>query len=711
MTNDPGDSRKSSPSLQDPVRYLKGVGPKLAEKMLAKGIATIEDLLFSLPYRYEDRRELKPISKIHAGEKAVVTGKIVASGKTGRRWRPGFQAVIDDGTGALALKWFRMPGAYLEDKLKKGRVVIASQTARKYGPLLEMAHPELEIFDEGDEPDSSSFNRIVPIYSLPEGFSQKSFRALVFQALEKNATQLREILPPDVIAQRAWPDIQAAVWNAHFPADDADLDELNQLRSLWHQRLYYQEFFLLELALALSRKGLNLEKAFPVRAGERKSQQLKQIIPFQLTRAQEKVIAEIKNDLARSRPMHRLLQGEVGSGKTIVALFASLAVIDAGLQVAVMAPSEVLAEQHWLNLHRWLDRLGIACGLLTAAVRGDEREKILAGAREGKIPLLVGTQALIQERVAFKRIGLLVIDEQHRFGVEDRLKLKAKAGKRPPHILVMTATPIPRSLAMTAYGDLDISLLDEMPPGRKPPATSLLSDREVHKAWAELKNRAQRGEQAYVVYPLVEESSRLEIQDATRQFEELARKVFPELELGLIHGRLAPEAKEGVMEKFRRREIQILVATTVIEVGIDVPNATAMVVEHAERFGLTQLHQLRGRVARSEKDAVCFLIAHEPLTELAKERLKTIAATADGFKISEADLRLRGPGELLGTRQSGLPPFRFADLLRDLKELALARNDAFHWAETNELDRPDFAALKKELWQRYGSVIHLASVG
>jgi ATP-dependent DNA helicase RecG len=711
MTKEITRSYQSPISLHEPVRYLKGVGPRLAEKLLTKGIATIEDLLFSLPYRYEDRRELKPISKIRAGEKAVVSGKIVACGKTGRRWRPGFQAVIDDGSGALALNWFRMPGGYLEDKLKKGRVVIASQTVRKYGPLLEMDHPELEIFEESEQPDSLSFGRIVPIYSLPEGFSQKSFRALVFQALEKARNQFAEIIPPEILAKKAWPDFQTAICNAHFPAFDADIDELNQLRSPWHQRLYYQEFFLLELALALNRKGMTRERAFPVRAGERKSQQLKKIIPFQLTGSQEKVIAEIAVDLAKSQPMHRLLQGDVGSGKTMVALFAALAVIDAGLQVAVMAPSEVLAEQHWLNLHRWLDQLGIACGLLTAGVRGEEREKILLGVREGTISLLVGTQALIQEKVAFKRLGLAVIDEQHRFGVEDRLKLKAKAGERPPHVLVMTATPIPRSLAMTAYGDLDISLLDEMPPGRKPPATILLSEGELDRAWTEIKNRACRGEQAYVIYPLVEESAKLEIQNATRQYAELSRKTFPELKVGLIHGRLSPEAKEEVMDKFRRGEIQILVATTVIEVGVDVPNATVMVVEHAERFGLSQLHQLRGRVVRSEKDAVCFLVAHEPLTELARERLKTIATTTDGFRIAEADLRLRGPGELLGTRQSGLPPFRFADLVRDLKELALARNDAFQWAETHDLERPEYAALKKALLKRYGGVLHLAGAG
>jgi len=711
MSSHPNSLQKPAISLKESVQYLKGVGPRLSEKLKQKQIQTVEDLIFYLPYRYEDRRDFKPISKLKVGEKAVVAGKIVASGKSGGWRRQSFQAVIDDGSGALALKWFKIPGSYLEEKLQKGRVVIASQTVRKYGPLLEMAHPELEILEEGEEIDSLSFGRIVPIYSLPEGFSQKKLRTLTSQALEIAASQLIDLVPPEVNAKRNWPDIQTSLKSLHFPAPEANIENLQKLRSPWHQRLYYQEFFLLELALALSHKGMIQEKSYPVRAGGRKIEELREILDFKLTPAQNRVIEEIKNDLAHSRPMHRLLQGDVGSGKTIVALFSALTVISAGLQVAVMAPSEVLAEQHWLNLHRWLDQLDVSSGLLTAAVRGEERKKFFDQAGDGTLQFLVGTQALIQEKIEFKRLGLAIIDEQHRFGVEQRLMLKAKGADRPPHILVMTATPIPRSLAMTAYGDLDVSILDEMPPGRKPPWTKLIAGKEVNRAWAELKARVGKGEQAFIVYPLVEESARLELQDATKKFEELSQKVFPDLKLGLIHGRLPPQQKEKMMQKFRANEIQILVATTVIEVGIDVPNATAIVIEHAERFGLSQLHQLRGRVARSEKESVCFLVAYEPLTDQAKDRLKAVAETTDGFKIAEADLRLRGPGEFLGTRQSGMPPFRFADLIRDIKELAMARNDAFQWLDTADLSRPEYDPLRKELFKRYGKMIHLARVG
>jgi len=705
------ENKKPTLSRRDSVRYLKGVGPVLSERLAEKSILTVEDLIYHIPYRYEDRRDLKRISKLALGDKAVVAGKIVAAGKTGRRYRPGFEAVIDDGTGVLSLKWFRMPGSYLEDKLTKGVTVVASQTVSKYGLLLQMAHPELEILGEGEELDSLSFGRIVPIYSLPAGFSQKSFRNLVDQVLENAGDKLAELLPAEIKSQREWPEVATALRNVHFPPADANLEELQNLRTLWHRRLYYQEFFILELALALSHKGVTYEKAFPMRAGEHKAAQLRALLSFSLTAAQERVIAEIKTDLAKSRPMHRLLQGDVGSGKTIVALFCALTALDAGLQVAVMAPSEVLAEQHWHNLHRWLDQLGITCGLLTSGVRGEDREKILSRVKDGSMQLLVGTQALIQEKIEFQRLGLAVIDEQHRFGVQERSKLKAKGAERPPHILVMTATPIPRSLAMTAYGDLDISILDQMPVGRKPPRTVLLPDKKIENAWGEIKRRLANAEQAFIVYPLVEESAKLELHDATQKFEELSREVFPDFRLGLIHGRMPPEQKEAVMEKFRKNEISVLIATTVIEVGIDVPNANTMVIEHAERFGLSQLHQLRGRVGRSEKESVCYLVAHEPLTDIAKDRLKTIAETTDGFKIAEADLRLRGPGEFLGTRQSGLPPFRFADLLRDIKELALARNDAFAWVETANLDLPQHAELKKEMLKKYGRMIHLARVG
>ncbi len=703
-------SRKIGLNLKSSVRFLKGIGERLEKKLAQKGIRTIEDLIFYLPYRYEDRRNFKKISQLSLGERAVVAGRVVACGETRTRAGVGFQALIDDGTGTLSLRWFHHPGGYLQEKLKKGRIVIASEKVRRYGPILEMDHPEIEVLEQGEELDSLSFARIVPIYSIPEGFSQKSFRNVIARALEL-VEQVPELIPKELLKKRGLPLLKEAIRLLHFPPPSARVAELNEKRSLWHSRLYYEDFFLLELALALSKKGISEQRSYPIRGGEKLVRRLKESLPFKLTSAQERVIREIEADLARSKPMHRLLQGDVGSGKTIVALFSALRVISAGLQVAVMAPSEVLAEQHWLNLHRWLDKLGVKSALLTSAVRGAERERILKEIKSGKIALVVGTQALIQKRVEFKRLGLGIIDEQHRFGVQQRALLKAKGLERTPHILVMTATPIPRSLAMTVYGDLDLSLLDQLPPGRKPPKTYLIFADEVERAWQEVRRRAERGEQAYIVYPLVESSTRLALQDATQKYHQLKDEVFREFQLGLIHGRLKPEEKEEVMERFRRGEIQILIATTVIEVGIDVPRATCIVIENAERFGLSQLHQLRGRVARSERESVCFLVAHSPLTETARKRLEVIASTTDGFKITEADLRLRGPGEFLGTRQSGLVGLRFADLVRDVKELSWARADAFSWAETADWNREDLKPLKKELMRRYQKTIQFARVG
>jgi len=708
---DISSGKKSWILLSDSVRYLKGVGPRRAEQLGQKGIQTILDLIYYLPYRYEDRRNLKKISQLASGERAVVAGRVVAVEKLSRWRNQIFQAVIDDGSGAMTLKWFNLPGTYLEEKLKKGQMIIASQTVRKYGALLEMAHPEIELLEQGEELDSLSFGRIVPIYSLPEGFSQKWFRPLIKSSLEQIREEPEELIPEEVRKNRNLPLLLDSIKNLHFPESQAELSELNQHRSIWHQRLYYQEFFILELALALSKKGRTEKPAYPVQDKNLLAEKLNSLLEFSLTPAQKRVIEEINNDLAQAKPMHRLLQGDVGSGKTMVALFCALSVIGSGLQVAVMAPSEVLAEQHWLNLHRYLDQLGISCALLTSAVKGEPRRKILENAKSGRLSVLVGTQALIQEQVEFFRLGLAIIDEQHRFGVQERARLKAKGKEQTPHILVMTATPIPRSLAMTAYGDLDLSILDQMPPGRKPPKTILLFSEEVNRAWQEIKLKAKKAEQAYIVYPLVSESSKLELQDATRKYEELSREVFPELKLGLLHGQLCPEEKERMMERFRKGEVQALVATTVIEVGIDVPNATVMVIEHSERFGLSQLHQLRGRVARSEKQPICFLVAHPPLTEFAVQRLETLLKTTDGFQIAEADLSIRGPGEFLGVRQSGLPPFRFADIIRDAKELSLARNDAFQFAESADWKRMEYAELRKELISRYGKFLPLARVG
>jgi len=696
-----------------PLQYLKGVGPWVAEKLSHQGILSAEDLLFHLPHRYEDRRDFAAVSSLTPGQRATVMGEIVVAG-AGRprhsRMRT-YEMIVDDGTGTLTAKWFHYQGDWLEKRFHQGQKVILNGVPRLFGGKVEMQHPDAEVVEQDEDP--SGFARLIPIYPSTEGLFQKTIRGATAQALEKLADQVPDALPAELCQRRQLLPLAEALRQVHFPPQEAVLEDLNQQRSPGHRRLIYDEFFFLEVGLALQRQGVIEEPAIPVSGGGRLMDRLRERLPFTLTGAQERVLGEILADLKRPHPMHRLLQGDVGSGKTVVAVLAALAAIEDGLQAAIMAPTEILSEQHYLTMHRFMEDVGARVVLLSAAVRGAARKKVLAQIAAGSVDIVVGTHAVIQDKVEFKRLGLGIVDEQHRFGVLQRAKLRAKAMKETtPHVLVMTATPIPRTLAMTAYGDLDLSVIDEKPPGRQRVTTRIFPEKKRAEVYRLVREQVEQGRQAFVVYPLVEESETLDLKDATRMAEHFQREVFPDLRVGLLHGRMKTPDKEAVMRAVVAGGIQILVATTVIEVGIDVPNATVMLVENAERFGLSQLHQMRGRIGRGPDPSSCLLLAQYTRSDDAWRRLRVMEETDDGFRIAEEDLAIRGPGELLGTRQSGVPDFRVASLARDAKVLSEAREDAFALVrEDPELSRPEHRRIREVLLQRWGKRLRLARVG
>jgi ATP-dependent DNA helicase RecG len=528
--------------------------------------------------------------------------------------------------------------------------------------------------------------------------------------LDGYADELSSPIPPEIVERQDLIDFSEAFRRVHFPPEGESIEIINLQRSDGHRRIIFDEFFFLELGMALKKRGVALETGISFKTKGGLSQKLLHQLSFQLTRAQERVLAEIKEDLEKPHPMNRLIQGDVGSGKTIVALLTCLDVVECGYQAAIMAPTEVLAEQHFLNLHRWVEPLGVKVALLTHTVKGSEREDLYQRIRNGDVQLVIGTHAVIQESVEFNRLGLAIIDEQHKFGVVQRGLLKKKGVN--PDVLVMTATPIPRTLAMTIYGDLDVSLIDEMPPGRMPVETRVFSESARTKVYRIIEEEVRKGRQAFIVYPLVEESEKLDLKDATRMAEHLQKEVFPEFRIGLLHGRMKSDEKEAVMMEFKEGKIQILVATTVIEVGIDIPNASVMVVEHAERFGLSQLHQLRGRIGRGRYPSRCILLAQYRSSEEAKVRLRAMEKTTDGFKIAEEDLALRGPGEFFGIRQSGLPDFRVAHIIRDTPILIEARKEAFRVIQEDpELLNPSHAGLKDILIKRWKGRMELATIG
>ncbi|HOK06275.1 MAG TPA: ATP-dependent DNA helicase RecG [Syntrophales bacterium] len=696
--------------LKVPAQFVKGIGPRIAGILARQGIHTVEDLLYFLPRTYEDRRKISPIARTEGGRRETVMGEVVRSGLQRYGIRRCFEAVVRDASGYLKAVWFQGNPLYLAKSLKEGSRVILTGEVRYHLGRPGMVHPDFETVDEREEDASLHFQRIVPIYTEAGGLHQKNLRRIMHRAVEDYAPLIPDALPPSLTKKRGLAPLVESVRSCHFPGPEEDPMTLMARKSKWHRRLCYEEFFYFSLGLALKRSRNRLEEGivFPTDGPLRRA--FLDILPFTLTAAQRRVIGEIDRDMASPFPMNRLLQGDVGSGKTVVAMAAAVAACDGGYQAAFMAPTEILAQQHYRNLLAWSEALSIPIALLTGSVKGRQRKAVLTGIEGGEILITVGTHALIQEDVRFRRLGLAVIDEQHRFGVLQRASLRAKGYS--PDILVMTATPIPRTMALTVYGDLDLSVIDEMPPGKKPVKTMVFFEAQRGKVYDIIASELAKGHQAFIVYPLVEESEILDLKDATRMAEHLARDVFPRARVGLVHGRMKSRQKEEAMAAFREGNLDILVATTVIEVGIDIPRASLMVIEHAERFGLSQLHQLRGRVGRGEISSTCVLLAHGKATPEARRRLRVMAETNDGFRIAEEDLAIRGPGEFMGTKQWGMPDFRVADLIRDAAVFHAAREDAFALArEDPGLDKAQHRALREILLHRWSGRLALAKVG
>lgn len=689
--------------LQTPLQYIKGVGPQRAKLLDRMGLRTVEDALFFFPHRHEDRSQLVRFQELRMGEHALCAGQIVglAPPPPGKPRLP-LQALLRDETGFLAAVWFNQP--YLGKLFKRGQRVLLYGKVGRYGARLQMQQPEYEILDDkGEEDCSLHMGRLVPVYPLTEGLGQKPLRSLIWRMVQGSTAMVPELLPPGLLRRLKLPPLGDAIYAMHFPQTAE--------QATWaRRRLAFDDFLLLQLGMALRRGKERREATTPLTVDGPLLRLFRESLPFTLTPAQERVWSEIASDLVRHEPMNRLLEGDVGSGKTVIAVMALLAAVDSRLQGALMAPTEILAEQHYITLHRRLERLGVSVALLTSGQKSALRKRTLAAVKSGEIQVVVGTHALIQEGVEFARLGTVVIDEQHRFGVLERAKLRAKG--QHPHVLVMTATPIPRTLALSLYGDLDLSVIDQMPPGRHPITTRWRMERGRGKIYEFLRGELRAGRQIYVVYPLVEESEAVDLKAATEMAEQLAREVFPQFRVGLIHGRMGFEEKEAVMLAFGAGEIQILVATTVVEVGIDVSNATVMLVEHAERFGLAQLHQLRGRVGRGPWKSSCILLTGESVSEEARRRLQAMVGRQDGFKIAEVDLEIRGPGEFFGTRQSGAPPFRVANLVTDGPILERARHVALEIAGADpRLERPEHQELRRELLARWRTTLGLATVG
>jgi len=663
--------------LQDPVQYVRGVGPQRAAGLEKVGVRSVEDLLLHLPLRYEDRRRFVPLAELRPGMKVAVSGRIAVAGLRRARRMSLYEALLEDASGRLKAIWFNQP--YLADVLARGeRVVLYGSVERdpRGGRGLQMSGPQYEVVDAEGEAETAALHmgRIVPVYEKLGPLSGKALRRVLTLLVRQLPAELADPLPAELRARLGVVGRLEALRGVHDPVDE-ELAALNAARGAGHRRLVLEELFLFQLGLLRRRKGLQgRRKGISFAITDTTREAVKRILPFHLTPAQKRVLREIADDMRSPHPMNRLLQGDVGSGKTVVALLSMVIALDNGYQAAFMAPTEILAEQHYLTLRRLLSRCDYEVCRLTAAVKGRERAAALARVESGAARIVVGTHALIQQGVRFARLGLAVIDEQHRFGVLQREDLMRKG--YDVDVLVMTATPIPRTLALTAYGDLDVSLLDERPPGRLPITTRLRPAAARREVVEMLRRELAAGRQAYVVYPLVEESEKLEdVRAATQMAGEWAQ-ALPGASVGLLHGRLKSAEKESVMAEFAAGRLQVLVATTVVEVGVDVANATVMVIEHAERFGLAQLHQLRGRVGRGGGGAQCVLLSHGRLSEEARERLRVMTETEDGFVIAEKDLEIRGPGDFFGTRQSGMPTFRVAQLVRDRELLEEARRHA-----------------------------------
>ncbi|MDP3937167.1 MAG: ATP-dependent DNA helicase RecG, partial [Deltaproteobacteria bacterium] len=665
-------------ALTRPITDFKGVREKTAARLERLGIKTAWDALWTLPRDYEERLPARPVATLRQGEAATVEVRLLS-------YRPMFRArsgvrvhegLFEDDSGTIGAVWYNYRPAITPGRLVRLTGLVEFRRGRR-----ALRVPEVEPLDadeaEGQGAGEAKGREVRPIYPLTQGLRKRALRNLIGAVMDETVALLPEAIPPAAVERAGLPPLGEALRVVHRPPPDADFEAFRSGRTPWHRRLAFEELFFIELDAALRRADVAREAAVPCPGGGPVEQRLRAALPFELTGAQKVVLAEIGRDLSRPHPMHRLLQGDVGCGKTVVALLACARAIDAGLQATLMAPTEILADQHFRTIEPLLREAGVGAALLTAATPRAERSRSLRALAEGALSLVIGTHALIEESVQFRRLGLVVVDEQHRFGVAQRLRLHAKGeGDDRPHMLVMTATPIPRSLALTIYGDLDLSVIDALPPGRKPVETRHFTDAERSRVYDLIRREVSAGRQAFIVYPLVSESEKLDLRDATRMYEALCAE-FGGFRVGLIHGQLRSSEKDETMAAFKRGDVDLLVSTTVIEVGIDVPNATLMVVEHAERFGLSQLHQLRGRVGRGAGKSRCLLLtAPLPPDSPGAARMKILEESADGFRLAEEDLRLRGPGDFLGARQHGFPDFRTANLLAQTRLISQAREAA-----------------------------------
>jgi len=693
-------------TLASEVKYLKGVGPARAEILAARGIRTVEDLLYYTPFRYEDRTHITRIRDLVPGQTTTVLAEVLTCGLM--RTRKGtyiYDLAARDASGMIRCKWFN--AVYLE----KGKVFRQGQRVFFYGKVerdfygtgnLEIVQPQFEILPQNESEGGNSIEvgRVVPIYEGMSNLGTRAIRRLIWTALASLGDNLPDRLPLSIREKNRLVDRTTALHQTHFPDSAQPLEQLYNFRTPGQVRLIFEEFFNVGAGLALRRRKTKAAQGYQFQPKASARAAIRSILPFHPTTAQKRVLKEMVDDMCSPHPMNRLLQGDVGSGKTIVAIQAAILAIENGYQVALMAPTEILATQHYLYTKALLQPLPYKIDLLISARKAAEKEELKERMGKGEINLVVGTHALLEEDVAFAKLGLVVVDEQHRFGVLQRYGLIRKAVD--PHVLIMTATPIPRTLALTLYGDLDFSVIDELPPHRTPMETRLVEEGERARAFEFTRQKVRQGGQAYVVYPVIEEGGKLDLKPAVRMFEQLSRNVFPEFRVGLLHGRLPSEEKEEVMRRFKQGEVQILVSTTVVEVGVDVPNATVMLIEHAERFGLSQLHQLRGRIGRGSQKSHCLLLASAKRNELAEQRLQTMVETNDGFKIAEIDLRLRGPGEFFGTRQWGIPAFRIGNLIRDQEILEWAKREASSFVEqpSSPQEREQFVSYLRTEWPR-----------
>jgi ATP-dependent DNA helicase RecG len=727
------------------VQYVKGIGPKLAELLAAKDIHTLDDLLHYLPFRYEDRLNPRGISELRAGEMAAVIAEVRTSGLFRTRRMPIFQMTAGQGRTRLKCIWFN--ATYLRDKFKPGQIVaLYGKVEQDYrGGELQLTQPQFEIIGEAAEDGSADsaeqklvasleIGRIVPIYeSAGQGrLTSRWFRRIIHTALENLPADLPDPIPAVVRSHLSLIPPREALQKVHWPNPGESIQDLQSSRTSAHVRLIFEELFFVELGLELQRREQKAQSGIAFQLDDRARAAIKKILPFHPTAAQKRVLKEIASDMEKPFPMRRLLQGDVGSGKTIVAFEAAIIAMENGYQVALMAPTEILAQQHYFSARRILESAGYRVVLLTGSMEDDRKRQTRGHIAQGNAQLVIGTHALIEQKVEFDKLGMVIVDEQHRFGVLQRFKLMKKtkddrvvtgdspvpaerspAASPEPDVLVMTATPIPRTLALTLYGDLDVSVIDEMPPGRTPIITRCVSDERSPEVWEFVRKQVAAGHQTYVVYPVIEENEETELKAAMKMYKELSQKIFPDLRVGVLHGRMEPDLKEQVMRVFQKGEMDILVATTVIEVGVDVANATMMVIEHAERFGLAQLHQLRGRIGRGAAKSYCVLMTGGKVSEDGERRLDAMVGTSDGFQIAELDLELRGPGEFFGTRQAGMPSFQVANLIRDRQLLEAAKREAAMVlaGPNSEIGQAEIDAALRHMRTRWHKSYGLVEVG